>query len=93
MPGVSDVTTLAAMSILLAAKSWNAVSTLATTTVKPSYRCAANTEADYGKLNGLARQSVKLDLIAEHWDDLLRLAGYRRPASCAHCKRGIVLPV
>ena len=27
------------------------------------------------KLNGLARQSVKLDLIAEHWDDLLRLAG------------------
>ena len=32
-------------------------------------------EADYGKLNGLARQSVKLDLIAEHWDDLLRLAG------------------
>ncbi len=32
-------------------------------------------EADWGKLNGLARQSVKLDLIAEHWDDLLRLAG------------------
>ena len=32
-------------------------------------------DADYGKLNGLARQSVKLDLIAEHWDDLLRLAG------------------
>ena len=31
-------------------------------------------DADYGKLNGLARQSVKLDLIAEHWDDLLRLA-------------------
>lgn len=32
-------------------------------------------EADYGKLNGLARQSVKLDLIADHWDGLLRLAG------------------
>ena len=32
-------------------------------------------DADYGKLNGLARQSVKLDLIAEHWDDLLRTAG------------------
>lgn len=32
-------------------------------------------EADYGELNGLARQSVKLNLIAEHWDDLLRLAG------------------
>ena len=37
-------------------------------------------DADYGKLNGLARQSVKLDLIAEHWDDLLRLAqGRVRP--------------
>jgi TnpA family transposase len=32
--------------------------------------------ADYGKLNGLARHSVKLDLTAEHWDDLLRLAGW-----------------
>ncbi|GAB3226332.1 hypothetical protein GCM10027295_19880 [Pseudaeromonas pectinilytica] len=32
-------------------------------------------DADYGKLNGLARQSIKFDLIAEHWDDLLRLAG------------------
>lgn len=32
-------------------------------------------EAGYGELNGLARQSVKLNLIAEHWDDLLRLAG------------------
>lgn len=32
-------------------------------------------EADYCKLNGRARQSVKLDLIAEHWDDLLRLVG------------------
>ena len=55
-------------------------------------------DADYGKLNGLARQSVKLDLIAEHWDDLLRLAGSlklgrcRPPASCAPCKRGIVPP-
>ncbi|SES01048.1 Tn3 transposase DDE domain-containing protein, partial [Azotobacter beijerinckii] len=35
----------------------------------------ADADADYGKLNGLARQSVKLDLLAEHWDDLLRLAG------------------
>lgn len=34
-----------------------------------------NADADYGKLNGLARQSVKIDLIVEHWDDLLRLAG------------------
>ena len=32
-------------------------------------------DADYGQLNGLAKQSVKLELITEHWDDLLRLAG------------------
>jgi TnpA family transposase len=31
--------------------------------------------ADYGKLNGLARQTIRLDLIEENWDDLLRLAG------------------
>jgi TnpA family transposase len=31
--------------------------------------------ADYGELNGLARQRVNLGLIATHWDDLLRLAG------------------
>jgi TnpA family transposase len=32
-------------------------------------------EADYGPLNGLARHRVKTDLIAEHWDDILRVAG------------------
>lgn len=50
-------------------------------------------DADYGKLNGLARQSVKLDLIAEHWDDLLRLAGSFKlgRVSCTPCKQGIVL--
>lgn len=37
--------------------------------------CRTRSEADYGKLDGLARQSVKPYLIAEHWDDLLRLAG------------------
>ena len=31
--------------------------------------------ADYGELDGLARQRVNLGLIATHWDDLLRLAG------------------
>ncbi len=31
--------------------------------------------ADYGALNGLARQRVKMPLVAENWDDLLRLAG------------------
>jgi TnpA family transposase len=31
--------------------------------------------ADYGDLNGLARQKINLPLIAPHWDDLLRLAG------------------
>ena len=32
-------------------------------------------QADYGELNALAKQRVNLDLIAAHWDDLLRLAG------------------
>lgn len=32
-------------------------------------------DADYGQLNGLARQTVKPGLIATHWDDMLRLAG------------------
>jgi TnpA family transposase len=32
-------------------------------------------EADYGPLDGLARNRVKADLIAEHWDDILRVAG------------------
>jgi TnpA family transposase len=31
--------------------------------------------ADYGALNGLARHRVRADLIARHWDDLLRVAG------------------
>ena len=31
--------------------------------------------ADYGVLNGIARQRVNTKLIAQHWDDLLRLAG------------------
>ncbi len=31
--------------------------------------------ADYGTLNGLARHHVNSDLIATHWDDLLRIAG------------------
>jgi TnpA family transposase len=30
---------------------------------------------DYGALNGLARQIIRLNLIEENWDDLLRLAG------------------
>jgi TnpA family transposase len=32
-------------------------------------------DADYGPLNGLARNHIKTDLIAEHWDDILRVAG------------------
>jgi TnpA family transposase len=31
--------------------------------------------ADYGPLNGIARQRVQVDLIQHHWEDLLRLAG------------------
>ena len=31
--------------------------------------------ADYGPLNGVARHKINTALIAEHWDDLLRLAG------------------
>ena len=31
--------------------------------------------ADYGLLNGLARQQVKPKLIETHWDDMLRIAG------------------
>ena len=31
--------------------------------------------ADYGVLNGLASHRVRTDLIATHWDDLLRVAG------------------
>jgi len=31
--------------------------------------------ADYGPLNGLARHQINADLIATHWDDLLRVAG------------------
>ena len=32
-------------------------------------------KADYGALDGLARQRVNLDRIAPHWDDVLRLVG------------------
>jgi TnpA family transposase len=32
-------------------------------------------EADYGALDDLARHPINLDLIAQHWDELLRLAG------------------
>jgi TnpA family transposase len=32
-------------------------------------------EADYGRLNGLARQRVKTKLIGENWDNMLRVAG------------------
>ncbi|MGH2926877.1 MAG: Tn3 family transposase, partial [Solirubrobacteraceae bacterium] len=32
-------------------------------------------KADYGALNDLAAQRVNVGLIAEHWEDLLRLAG------------------
>lgn len=31
--------------------------------------------ADYGVFNGLARQTIDLELIKENWDDLLRVAG------------------
>ena len=37
-----------------------------------------DSSADYGALNGIARQRINLDLIARHWDDLLRLAGSLR---------------
>jgi TnpA family transposase len=32
-------------------------------------------DADYGPLNSIASQRVNIELIAKHWDDLLRLAG------------------
>src|SRR5260221_3369908 len=32
-------------------------------------------KADYSCLNGIARHRINTKLIAEHWDDLLRLAG------------------
>jgi hypothetical protein len=32
-------------------------------------------QADYGPLNGLARNRINLDLIAYNWDDMLRVAG------------------
>jgi TnpA family transposase len=34
-----------------------------------------DSDADYGSFNHIARQKVNLELIAQHWDDLLRLAG------------------
>jgi TnpA family transposase len=39
--------------------------------------------ADYGALDGLARQRVNLDLIARHWDDLLRIAGSLKQGAIA----------
>ena len=32
-------------------------------------------QADYGELNAIVRQRNNMQLIAAHWDDLLRLAG------------------
>jgi len=32
-------------------------------------------KADYGMLDALASNKINVKLIAEHWDDLLRLAG------------------
>jgi TnpA family transposase len=40
-------------------------------------------KADYGALNGLARQRVNIARIARNWDDLLRVAG-------SHCD--VLLP-
>ncbi len=34
-----------------------------------------DSDADYGVLNGLARQQVNTSLIEEQWDDMLRIAG------------------
>jgi TnpA family transposase len=34
-----------------------------------------NPTADYGPLNGIARHRINTELIARHWDDLLRMAG------------------
>jgi TnpA family transposase len=34
-----------------------------------------NSKADYGPFNGTGRHKINLDLISEHWDDMLRLAG------------------
>lgn len=38
--------------------------------------------ADYGKLSDLARHRVHTALIAEHWDDLLRIAGSLTLGAC-----------
>ena len=38
-------------------------------------------KANYGTLNGLARHRVKTALIAQHWDDFLRVAGSLRNSS------------
>src|SRR5271156_2179676 len=35
----------------------------------------ADSQADYGELNALARQRINLERIAPHWDDVLRLVG------------------
>lgn len=32
-------------------------------------------KTDYGVLNDLARHKVNINLVAEHWDDMIRAAG------------------
>ncbi len=34
-----------------------------------------NRKTDYGRLNGIARNKIRMDLIRTHWDDILRLTG------------------
>ncbi len=34
-----------------------------------------DSEADYGVLNGIARQKVNTSFIENYWDDMLRVAG------------------
>jgi hypothetical protein len=36
---------------------------------------SGGSKADYGPLNGVSRHRINTDLIAQHWDDVLRLAG------------------
>src|ERR1019366_9864780 len=37
--------------------------------------CRLDRTADYGALNGVARNRINTALFVEHWDDLLRVAG------------------
>jgi TnpA family transposase len=54
-------------------------------------------KADYGKLNVISQHWLRLQRIAPHWDDMLRLSGSAAPscwdgcrplASCELCKSG-----